>query len=292
MEQVLNLITGKLETLIEAEDCCSLRLKHKAITALLPYAVRQEQDGRPEMLDTFLRVARTSRERQFTWNRIQQVSITLFSEGSPRAIILASPHIPWDLLTDKGGPVQQWVSAASAIPYTEDLGQSVVDVLLQIASVDELAPSIPIRVWSWLTKRPPLSATCLGRYVGTRYHVVMAVWALKDVEILKSYFLLIWSEWNDLRDHRGFDRMCVSIREDLGGVGMGDHRMELIQRLDHVLGQLDRGLGHLKQHNPELGKFDLWKMKRRYRKLRELLLEAERRTSSLMTVLFRVLTPL
>ena len=161
----------------------------------------------------------------------------------------------------------------------------MVDVLLQIALVDGLVSSIPIGVWSWLTKRPPLLPTCLGRYVGTRSHVVKAVRALEDVEVLKSYFLLVWSEWDDLRDHRGFDRMCASIREDLSGAGMGNHRTELIQRLDHVLGELDRGLGHLKQHNPDLGKYDLWKMKRRYKKLRELLLEAEKRTSFQMTAL-------
>jgi len=58
---------------------------------------------------------------------------------------------------------------------------------------------------------------------------------------------------------------------------MGHHRAELIQRLDRVLGELDRGLGHLKRHNPDLGKYNLWKMMRRYRKLRKRLLEVEKR---------------
>jgi len=283
VEQVSNLITHKLKKLAEAEDDHSLQSKRKAITTLLPYAVWQERDGRPEMLDAFLHPARASREKQLTWNRTEQATATLLSEGTPRAIVLVLPHVLWDQLADGGDLVKRWATAASVISYTNEVGQSVADMLLQIASVDMLVPSIPVDIWSWLTKRPPLPLNCLGRYVGTHSNVVKAVRALKDVEVLTSYFLLVWSEWDDLRDHRGFGQMCASLREDLSGVGMGDYRMELIQLLDHILKQLDRGVGHLKQHNPELGKYDLWKMKRRYKQLRELLLEAEKRTSFSVT---------
>jgi hypothetical protein len=72
---------------------------------------------------------------------------------------------------------------------------------------------------------------------------------LGDVDILKSYFLFIWSEWSQLSDVGG---MLVSIREDFGGIGMGHHRDDLIKRLDHVLGQLDRGLDYLEQHQDGL----------------------------------------
>ena len=291
MEEVSNLITQKLNTLADAGDCRPLQSKRKAITALLPYAMWQERDGRPEMFDTFLRAARASRERQLTWNRIKQAAITLIFEASPRAIILTSPHIPWDRLTDRGDLVQRWATAISAVPYTEEVGQSVVDMLLQIASVDELVPSIPVDIWPWLNKRPPLPPICFGRDAGSHSRVVKAVRALKDTEVLTSYFLLVWSEWNELRDHRSFAKMRASIQDDLGGIGMDDYRTELIQRLDHVLGQLDLGLEYLKQHNPELGKYDLWKMKRRYRKLKELLVDVERRASSSMTAHFRALTP-
>jgi len=34
--------------------------------------------------------------------------------------------------------------------------------------------------------------------------------------------------------------MQVSVREDFKGIEMGCHRAELIQRLDYVLGELDR----------------------------------------------------
>ena len=244
------------------------------------------------MFDAFLHTASASGERLLAWGRIKPAVVKLLSEASPRVIVLASPYIRWSRLWDRGDLVERWATATSAVPYTEDVGQSVVDVLLQIASVDQLVPSIPVDIWSWLAKRPPLPPTCFGLYVGTWSHVVKAVRALEDIEVLKSYLLLVWSEWNDLPDHRGFDRMCASIREDLSGVGKGHHRVELIQRLDHILGQLDRGFEHFKRQNPGLGKYDLWKIKRRYRKLRKLLLEVERRASFSMTAFFRVLTPL
>lgn len=292
MEDVSNLITHKLNTLVNAEDWHSLQCKRKAITSLLPYAVWQERDGRPEMLNMFLLAARASRERQLTWNRIDKTALMLLSEATPRAVVLASPHIPWGCFkfASRRDLVEKWATAASALPYTEEVGQSVADVLLQIASIYMLEPSIPVDIRSWLTKQPPLPPICMGRYVGTRSCVVRAIRELKDIEILKSYFLLVWSEWDDLRDSYGFNKMCGSIRKDFRGIGMGDHRAELIQRLDHVLEQLDRGLENLKRHNPKLGRYDLWQAKRRYRKLKELLLEAERRKSSPMIALFRTLT--
>ena len=229
----------------ETGDHRPLQSKRKAIVTFLPYAVWQEREGRHEILDTFLRVARASKERQLTWNRSRKFPTALLSEASPRAIVLVSPHIRWDRYHGKTELVQRWATAASVVPYTEEVGQSVVDVLLQIASVDRrLVLGLPASIWSWLTKRPPLPPICMGYHVGTQRHVVEAVRKLKNVEVLKSYFLLVWSEWNNLRDDRGFDEMRVSIREDFGGIGMAHHRAELIQRLDHVLGQLDQELEH------------------------------------------------
>ena len=229
------------------------------------------------MFEAFLQAARASREMRLTWGHIEPVAVKLHPEASPRAIILASPYIPWDRLTDRRDLVKRWATAASAVPYTEEISQSVVDVLLQIASVSKLVPSIPVDVWSWLTKRPPLPPFCLGRRVGTRSRVVKVVRGLKDVEVLKSYLLIVWSEWDDLRDNSGFNKMCTSIRKDLSGIEMENHRTELVQRLDHVLGQLD-------QRSPDqrgrwLGRYDLWRIRRRYRKLKEVLVEVERRTS-------------
>ena len=79
----------------ETEDHRSLRSKRKAITAFLPYAVQQERDGHPKMLDTIFHAARVSKMVLFMWRYASQFFSTLLSEASPRAIVLALPHIPW-----------------------------------------------------------------------------------------------------------------------------------------------------------------------------------------------------
>lgn len=273
----------------EAHDPDKLGSKYKAITALLPYAVWQERDGQPEMLDMFLRAARASRMLRFMWYRVNQFASTLLSEASPRALVLASPHIRWYLLTNRGDLVQRWAAATSAVPYSEEVAKSVAGTLVQIAPQSELLPHVTVDVWSWLTKRPFPPPVWLGGYFAANLHVAKAVRGLKNPEILKSYLLLAWSEWGALWNEV-FDEICASIRKDFGGTGMDHHRADLIQRLDYVLGQLTQGLEYLKQQNPNLSRVDLQTMKQQYRKLREILLEVERRMYSLMTMLFRMLT--
>ena len=192
---------------------------------------------------------------------------TSLYDASPGTIVLVSPHVHWYTLTDGEGLVQRWAAAASAVTYTEEVGQSVVDVLLQIASVDKLVQYIPVNLWSWLAKRPSLPPICQGRCFGTRGSIVKVVRALKDTEVLKSYLLLVWSECDYLYDD-GFDEMCTSIREDFGRNGMGHHRADLIQRLDHVLEQIDRGPEHPAQRDLHMSGY-----KHQYQKLRETLLE-------------------
>ena len=276
----------------EAEDYHPLQSKRRAITALLPYAVWRERDGQSEMLDMILCAAKASRMWRFMWYYVNQFVSTLLSEASPRAIMLTSPHIHWGYLTDREDLVQWWAETVSAVPYTEEVAQGVVDTLLQIASEDRLVRYIPADVWSWLTKRPSLPSICLGRRLGTYARVVKVVRGLRDIEVLKSYLLLVWSEWNT---PYGFDEMCTSILEDLSGIGMEHHRADLIQRLDHVLGQLDCGLEHLKQHNPWLDEDDLQERKDNYRKLIETLLGTDTkvvgRTPCLPITLLRILTP-
>ena len=251
----------------EAEDYHPLQSKHKAITALLPCAILQKRDGRPEMLITILHAARTSRMSDFVWHYVERYIGTSLYDASPGTIVLVSPHVRWHTLTDEEGLVQRWAAAASAVAYTEEVGQSVVDTLLQIAYQDRLVPYIPVDLWSWLTKRPSLPPICRGRRGGTCDSIVEVVRALKDTEVLKSYLLLVWSEWDYLY-YDGFDKMCTSIREDFGRNGMGHHRADLIQRLDHVLEQIDRGPEHPAQRDLHMSG-----NKHQYQKLRETLLE-------------------
>ena len=194
--QVASLITQKLNVMIKSEDWRLIRSKRKAVTALLPYAVRKERDGQPEMLDTFLQAAIASRDRDFTWRHIGQYASGIPHETTPRAIVLVLPHIYWGRLTDREALIQRWAAAASEVPRIDEVPQCVVNTLLQIASQRELLSHIPADAWLRLTERPSLPPNCRGRDVGTRTHVVRAVRALKNIEILKSYLLLVWSEWN------------------------------------------------------------------------------------------------
>ena len=220
-----------------------------------------------------------------------QLIATLLDEGVPnfpnRVVTLMSPCAHWRPSSNTNA-VTRWAEAALTIPYTEEVGQSVIDTLLQIASVDRLLPYIPADVWAWLKKQPSLPPICHGRLVGTADHVVRKVRGLGDVGILEAYFLLVWSEW-DLVRLDGFREMCISIREDLGGIGMGRSREVLTKRLDHVLGELDRGLGHLKQQNPTFDEDHIPAAREGYGALRELLLKVDREALEILTrTLFRL----
>ena len=246
--------------------------KHKAITTLLPYAVRQERDGRHEVLDVCLRAAGVADVPAFGWYRPSRFANIFPSKATPRAIILASPHFLWISLAGRGDLVQQWAAAVSVTPYTEGVAQSVVNVLLEVSSRPEFWPYITSDVWSWLKRRPSLPPVCAGRQFGTYSNNVNVVRGLKDPEVFKSYLVLVWSEWDPLLDS-GFNEMCVSIPQDFGGTGMGHHRADLIQRLDYVLGQLDRGMDYLMQHTPGVDDYRFGRMKDQYGKLRGILLE-------------------
>ena len=228
------------------------------------------------------------------WYRISEFVSTLFFNASPRAAILVSPHLPWGLLADRQDLAQRWVTAASVVPHIEEVLQGVVDTLLQIAFYHDLLQHITPEAWSWLTLRPALPPVHGGRLLGTDGPVVNAVRALKDIEVLKSYFLLIWSE-SDNPEGDGLGEMCTSILEDFGGIGMGQHRADLIQRLDHILGQLDLGLEYLTQRDPDITEEDLQNRKDQYQKLRETLVEANTevisRTPHLAILTLCVLTP-
>lgn len=231
---------------------------------------------------------------------IIQPIVTLFNEAIPdppnRVVTLMSPHVPWTWWSNED-TVAWWAAAASATPYTGEVGRSVVDTLLQIASNASLTPYISFSIWAWLKKQPSLPPICHGRSVGTKNHVVHRVRELGNVDILESYLLLVWSEWDTI-SAEGFAEMCTSIREDLGGIWMGHHREVLIKRLDSVLGQLDRGLGHLKQYKTTLTEYDIVTAKQQYRKLKDALLEVDRealeiltRTPFRSTNLFNLFTP-
>ena len=282
MESVLELIAQQLET-ISAGDPDQIYSKRKAITALLPYAFLQAQAGQHRVLDVCLHAARASKWAGFLWYHIQRFPVaSLLNEESPvsikQAFILISPHLSWPRRMDECW-AQQWVAAASAVSYTDEIGQSVVDTLLQIASNSSLQPYIPVDMWSWLRTSPPLPPISAGRYRGNSQVVFQVVQSLGDIETLTAYLLLIWSEWETLKIT---NEVHALIREDFSGIGMGYHRKQLLQHLDHVLGELELGLGHLQQHNPHISEWKIQQRQGQYRELKEALLEVDRKAIELL----------
>ena len=183
------------------------------------------------------------------WYHIGPYTTTLFDESSPpflnQAIILAAPCVRWDDGTYSEKAAARWVSAVLATPYSEEVGQSVVDALFQIVHNGSPRPHIPIGVWAWLKRQPPLTHNHKRLRDGSAPYVICCIRLLGDTEILKSYFLLIWSDWNILHEWQA-DEMKVSLREDFCGVAMQHHRKDLIERLGHVLNQLDQMLESLR----------------------------------------------
>jgi len=266
----------------QAQDLNKLRSKHKVFAALLPYAILQEQDRQPEMLNALLNVTGVPGISLIVWRHDPGFLRTVFHEATPHAIVLVTPRVSWEWSRGDEDLVQLWVAATSVVQYTEEVAQCVVDALLWIAAAEELLPHIPVNIWSWLTKQPSLPHFCMGPTRGSHLQVIKAVRRLGAIEILKSYLLIAWSERNAL-SYTGFLEMCTSLREDFSGVGMGHHRVDLIQRLDQILGQVNQGVKHLQRRNPNLGEYHVQVVRGQYGRLKGILLkmnvEANSRTS-------------
>ena len=253
----------------------TFRSKRKAIISLLPYAVRLARNEQREMMDAILHVALNPRCWGFTWRRIGPYITTLFDKSSPpylnQVTTLVAPSIHWGDGTYTQHAVARWIAAVLATPYSEVVGQNVVDALLQIVCEDTLRQEIPIEIWAWLKKRPSLPPVCRGRAAGTKSAVVHHIRGLGDIEILKSYFLLVWSEWDYLHDC-GLTEMMITIGEEFRGIAMRHHRDDLTERLDYILGQLDQGVWDSKEHVLRVFEYG----KEQYRQLKEVLLEVDR----------------
>ena len=279
--------------MVEAANPNTILSKRKSLRVLFPYAAWMEQQGKRDMLDALLRATRVMRGLE----QIQTgaFALTLPIEASARAVILMSPHASWWLMENQQDQVSRWAAAASMVPYTEEVGQCVVDTLLHIASIDSLQSRIPTSTWAWLGKRPSLPPGCLGRSRGIHESVIRQVRALGDIEILKSYLLVVWSEWEFIGSRRALSGMVDLIREDLGGIELGHHREDLVERLDYVLGQLDQGLGHLKRYGPNVSKDMIRWAGVDYRELKRMLMVVDGEAMNVLTrmpptsILFRLL---
>ena len=317
---VSRLIARKLGIMVEASGPHSdlIFSKRKALWTLFRHAVSSVQHQGGKTAIEILRATRVSESFLLFLHYVSPSVTALFNKPSSpltdQIILLMTPHIPppW-LYLDNGNRIARWnaitLNALKDIDQdvvSVDMGSekavsdvavsvSVVDTLLQSAGGLSLRHRILVENWAWLKKLPPLPVWCRGRQIGTTNGAVRHVRELGDIEILKSYLLLVWSEW-DCLDESGLDEMKNSIREDFGGMGRWDDREELIGRLDWVLGRLSQGLDHLRARKPQLRKNDVQQAKSQYSSLKDTLLEgheeAPRRMSLGLTLFKKYTNPL
>ena len=280
--------------------------KRKAINTLFPYAIFLEQRGQQRMVNAILRVARASDSRfsnhgKFMWHHVAPYVSRLFEKRSPpslnRVIALISPYVPWQGALNNPIAVSRWAAAALTIEYTDEVGENVIDALFQIAFIDFLRPHIPIKVWRLLKWRPSLPPVYCGIQWSGHVNTITHVRKLGDIDLLMSYFLLIWTDRYNILP-KSLHEMERSIREDFGGIELVPHREALLERLNRVLRlsepkTVGMGLGPespRRQENPLdwldriLGRFDrrqrrsfIQEARKQYSKLRHVLLEVHRK---------------
>ena len=172
--------------------------------------------------------------------------------------------------SDISAIMRLWMKAASALPYTDDVGGSVVVGLLKMASIDQSLSHIPTVAWDWLNKRPVLTPECAALLPGSTKRVIQTIQRLGGVRLIASYLCLIWSEDHEIC-YSNTSAMHRLIREELGGIGAVGYRTDLIRRVDHVLLQLDRS-----------SQGD-WRTKEKYEKFRRELLEVDEKATKILT---------
>ena len=293
----------------ESKDSCKIQSKRKAITAFFPYAVWKGREGGRGLMvmEAFLSVVKISSSTTSLWHPIMPFISDLFNAASTQTILLTSPHVPWDHELRDVNAVRTWanaVSEVSALPHSEareeicdenesavveedpemkEVERRVVDALLHIASVDPLREHIPNETWTWLNRRPSLPPMCQGRSSAKKKHVVSWVRGLRDADILTSYLLLVWSEWDPILPRRDLSEMRMTVSREFRGVRMEGHRECLIDHLNHVLRELDRGLGYFKQFKLWVDWNDIQLAKAQYGELRDKLMELDRRERGIPT---------
>jgi hypothetical protein len=100
---------------VEAKARRSICSRSKAITTLIPFAVLQERDGKRQMLDVLLHAVRAAKSVEFLWKHIFPLTPALLTGASRRTIVLVSPHLPWDEVTDGENLVKRWAGAVSTV---------------------------------------------------------------------------------------------------------------------------------------------------------------------------------
>ena len=146
LEEVLNLITEKLKTMARSKDPNKIVTKRKAVITLFRYAFWRERNGDDRMVHALMGFVRVPNLGAF----MAQPIATLLAEADPdfknQLMTLLSPSAGSSPANADKNTVTRWAAAVLAVPYTEEVSQSVVDTLSQIASYDDLLPRIPVDV--------------------------------------------------------------------------------------------------------------------------------------------------
>ena len=266
--EVTFLIIQKLEHLVELNNPFRIHDMRKAISALLPYAVFLDRSGQRGMIDAISRAVWIPIDPRFTaWRHVWQYIAAMSNRPNPPSLNwvlgLMAPREIWGDRPRNENVVARRTTTTS---YTGEVGQSVVNGLLRIVFPGSQQPQIHD-----------------GFPEQSRRDLIKQVRTLGDIEILKSYLLLVWSEGNPICDQSGgFSEMLTSIREDFSGIGMGRHRGDLIERLNQILVRLDRG--HHRRHDPpDSCDGDIQRTKEQYEELRRVLLEVDRESANTLT---------
>jgi len=253
LEQLFTAIIQQYETIAPRDLRIDIS-KREATIAFIPYAARREKGGEGKLLNTSPHAAIFSPAllSRTGFSYYGSIFGTVLPISLKYATLDAFRYGHHSLLraSDIGAMMQLWVAAASALPYTNDVGQRVVDTLLVMADERKLQPHIPAPAWDWLKKRPVFNSWCSGHEFGTTNDVAQMVRKLGDVELITSYLWIVWSEWSYITGSR-FQVMLHLIKEELSGIGAVGYRSDLIQRLDDVLLQLGPG-SYRKQQYEEL----------------------------------------
>ena len=263
--------------------------KYEATIAFLPYAARREEAGQGKPSDTSFRTARFSPSSSPISHWTPELGGQLLQVVLPSSLKHAVLHTfqqePQFMkhASDIDTMMRLWITAVTTLPYTDDVGRIVANTLLQMAADDELLPHIPTVAWDWLKKRPLLRPGCWGLVPGSENGVILKVRKPGDVELTTSYLFVIWSEWrrSGWGSFRPSDCKAIfrAIREELSGVGAAGYRADLIQRLDHVLSQLEPG-----PMSEEKA------IRQKYKEFREALVEVDEEATQILTGMSRTAT--
>lgn len=245
----------------------------KPLASILPYAFMKAEGGDTSLLDGVLLAARRF-PRGSKWIRDYIgpiISETLSKSSSTKRkqiIVCALPYLEdaWFDIEEKKGFVDRWLSAAR-LKYSPEIGRSVVEVLLRMASVRQWQPHITQEAWTWLKRRPQLPPVCRGRSsCCTSAAAVSAVRSLNSPELLKEYLVTVWSEWDWpipwVRDY-----MHTTVTESFGGEEMKGHREELCNRLRTIRDRFELGLDHLQKEGLEMSADEFQSTKEAYKEL-------------------------